>query len=193
MAASTGGPGVLRQILGNLPVDLPVPILVTQHITAGFAQGFANWLDSVTPLQVSLAKQGEQVLPGHVLIAPEGMHMIVTPGGTIQLDQSPPVKGQRPSATRLFDSVARVYGPAALGIVLTGMGDDGVDGLSSIHLLGGQVIAQDEASCVVFGMPKVAIDKGIVDQVLSPLEIVAFLNSLTRDSSPANSSLRGEG
>ena len=178
IAASTGGPGTLRQILAGLPADLSIPILVVQHITPGFAHGFAHWLSSVTPFPAAIAQNGEAVAPGRVLIAPEGTHMTVTPGGAIRLDPSAPVNGQRPSATRLFESVAKAYGPAAVGVILTGMGDDGVDGLEALRRAGGQVIAQDEESCVVFGMPKVAIERGVVDQVLTPPEIAQSLSRL---------------
>jgi two-component system chemotaxis response regulator CheB len=178
IAASTGGPGVLRQILSALPGDLSVPIVVVQHITRGFAHGFASWLDDATELKVEVAKDNERVAAGRVLIAPDDAHMHVNPGGIIQLDPSPPVKGLRPSATRLFNSVAKSYGAAAVGVVLTGMGEDGVEGLENLRMAGGRVIAQNEESCVVFGMPKVAIEQGIVDQVLQPDEIASMLNHL---------------
>ncbi len=178
MAASTGGPGVLRQILGGLPVDLGIPVVIVQHITQGFTQGFARWLDSVIPLRVALAKNGESVAPGRVLIAPDDVHMTLTAGGIVRLEESPPVNGLRPSATRLFESVAKIYGPTAVGVVLTGMGDDGVDGLEALRQAGGRVMAQSEESCVVFGMPKVAIERGIVNQVLTPGEIAQALVNL---------------
>jgi two-component system chemotaxis response regulator CheB len=168
IAASTGGPGVLNQILKALPGDFSIPIVVVQHITRGFGQGFAHWLDSLTPLHVSIARQGEHVEPGHVLIAPDDMHVTVTPGGVIQIDRTAPLNGQRPSATRLFHSVAQTYRERAMGIILTGMGADGVEGLAEMSHAGAHIIAQNEESCVVFGMPKEAIEQGIVSQVLSP-------------------------
>jgi two-component system chemotaxis response regulator CheB len=175
IAASTGGPGVLREILHDLPGDLSIPIVTVQHITPGFARGFAQWLDSETGLQVRLAEDGERLESGHVLIAPDDTHLTVAPGHIVHLDRSEPVKGQRPSATRLFDSVARVYGSASVGVVLTGMGDDGADGLENLRQAGGHVIAQDEESCVVFGMPKAAIERGLVDRVMSPDKIASVL------------------
>ena len=178
IAASTGGPGTLRQILGDLPGDMSIPIVVVQHITSGFGPGFAQWLNAMTPLQVAIAKNGDSLVPGHVLIAPEDRHITVAPDGIVMLDQLPPLKGHRPSATRLFASVAKAYGPTALGIVLTGMGDDGADGLELLRQVGGRVIAQDEASCAVFGMPKVAIERGIANQVLTPGEIASTLMNL---------------
>jgi two-component system chemotaxis response regulator CheB len=175
IAASTGGPGVLREILRVLPGDLSIPIVTVQHITPGFAQGFAQWLDGETELRVSLAKDGERLEAGRVLIAPDDAHLTVAPGRIVRLDNSEPVKGQRPSATRLFDSVAKVYGAASVGVVLTGMGDDGADGLQNLRQSGGHVIAQDEESCVVFGMPKAAIERGLVDRVMSPDKIASVL------------------
>ncbi len=178
IAASTGGPGVLRQIFSALPGDLSIPIVVVQHITRGFAQGFASWLNGATELEVAVARDAEQVAAGRVLIAPDDAHMHINPGGIVRLDPSPPVKGLRPSATLLFNSVAKSFGSAAVGVVLTGMGEDGAEGLENLRLAGGRVIAQNEESCIVFGMPKVAIEQGIVDQVLQPDEIASMLNHL---------------
>lgn len=175
IAASTGGPGVLREIFRMLPGDLAIPIVTVQHITPGFAQGFAQWLDGETELRVSLAKDGEHLEAGRVLIAPDDTHLTVAPGRIVRLDNSEPVKGQRPSATRLFDSVAKVYGAASVGVVLTGMGDDGADGLQNLRQSGGHVIAQNEESCVVFGMPKAAIERGFVDRIMSPDKIASVL------------------
>lgn len=175
IAASTGGPGVLREIFRQLPGDLAIPIVVVQHITPGFSQGFAQWLDGETALQVSLAQEGDRLVGGRVLIAPDDTHMTVTPGGVVRLDQTEPLGGQRPSATRLFDSVAHAYGPASIGVVLTGMGEDGVDGLEKLQHVGGHVVAQDEESCVVFGMPKAAIDRQVVDRIMTPGKIASLL------------------
>ena len=175
MAASTGGPGVLREIFHALPGDLSIPVVAVQHITSGFAHGFARWLDGETALQVAIAEDGERIKPGRVLIAPDDTHLTVAPGGIARLDHSDPVRGQRPSATRLFNSVARTFGPAAVGVVLTGMGEDGADGLENLRQAGGHVIAQDEESCVVFGMPKAAIERGVVDRIMAPDKIASVL------------------
>lgn len=177
IGASTGGPGTLHQILLNLPCDFSIPIAIVQHITPGFGQGFAHWLDRVTPLKVTIAKDGECIMPGQVSIAPDDLHMTITAGGVIRLERSEPISGRRPSATRLFESVAKTYRSAALGVILTGMGDDGADGLADLHKVGGRVIAQNQESCVVFGMPKVAIEHGIVDQVLAPDDIASALRN----------------
>ncbi|HEY74466.1 MAG: chemotaxis response regulator protein-glutamate methylesterase [Chloroflexi bacterium] len=178
IASSTGGPGVLREILSALPGDMSIPIAVVQHITSGFARGFAQWLDSTTELQVAIAQDNKPLTPGRALIAPDDTHVTIRRGGIVCLDHSPPVKGLRPSATLLFDSVAETYGAAAAGVVLTGMGQDGADGLEKLKQAGGRVIAQDEASCVVFGMPKAAIERGVTDHVLPPDKIASVLNHL---------------
>ncbi len=180
IASSTGGPGVLRQILSALPGDVSIPIAVVQHITPNFTQGFAQWLDGQTELHVTVAEDRDWLEPGHVLVAPEGAHMVVAPGGIVRLDDSPPVHGLRPSANPLFESAARVYGDGTVGVVLTGMGEDGADGLQRLRLAGGYVLAQDEASCVVYGMPKAAVERGVVDRVLRPDQIASTLNRLDR-------------
>jgi two-component system chemotaxis response regulator CheB len=172
MLASTGGPGTLRQILADLPAELAIPIVALQRVTPGFGRGFANWLKGTTALDVVIAEQGCRLEPGRVVLAAEGSHLAITPGGVVQLEQSEPLGGQRPSATRLFDSLATAYGPTALGIVLSGMGDDGIDGLEKLWKAGGRIIAQDEDSCAVFEMPRLAIERGIVDAILPPGGIV---------------------
>ncbi len=175
IAASTGGPGALRQILGALPGDMSIPIVAVQHITHGFVEGFVHWLDQTTELKVSVAKNGEYVSAGRVIVATDNAHMLIRPGGIVQVDHSPPLNGLRPSATRLFSSVAESYKGGAVGVVLTGMGMDGAEGLKLLREAGGRVIAQSEESCVVFGMPKAAIEQGSVDQVLHLDEIASAL------------------
>lgn len=180
IGSSTGGPAVLMRILSSLPGDFSIPIAIAQHITPTFAPGLADWLKTGSKLQVSVAQEGERVTPGKVLLAPSNMHLTINAGGFVNLDQSAPIKSSRPSATRLFESVAKTFGANSVGIILTGMGDDGVDGLVALSQSGAHVIAQDEDSCIVFGMPKAAIERGIVDEVLSPESIAARLNKLHR-------------
>ncbi len=184
IGASTGGPGILHQILRGLPGDFAIPVVVVQHITPGFGLGFAHWLGSVTPLRVALAQEGECLAPGQVFIAPDDFHLMIAPGGIVRLDHSEPLNARRPSATHLFESAAQTYGPATLAIILTGMGDDGVEGLAAVRQVGGRVIAQNEESCVVFGMPKVAIERGVVDQVLAPDDIASTLRGLNGHPEP---------
>ncbi|MEW5959637.1 MAG: chemotaxis response regulator protein-glutamate methylesterase, partial [Chloroflexota bacterium] len=166
IASSTGGPGVLAQILGQLPADFPAPILIVQHITPGFAAGLATWLNQQTSLEVRLARHADEPRAGQVLIAPDNYHMLVNRMGLIALEQSPPRHGLRPAADVLFNSVTQVYGATAIGVILTGMGSDGAEGLRALRESGAHTIAQDQASCVVFGMPAVAIELGAAEQVL---------------------------
>ncbi len=172
IASSTGGPSALVTALKPLPSSYPLPILIVQHITRGFAGSLCEWLDSQLNLTVRLAQQGQALLPGHVLLAPDDTHMQVSDRGTILLHNSPPFKGLRPSANYLFYSMARVYGPRAAGMILTGMGDDGVEGLAELHTQGGLTIAQDEETSVVFGMPREAILRKAVDHIL-PIERIS--------------------
>lgn len=172
VASSTGGPGVLAKILSQLPAEFPVPVLIVQHIMTGFSMGLTTWLNQLVPLEVRLARQGDQPQPGQVLIAPDGHHMTVDSKGRIALNQDPPQNGLRPSANYLFHSAARVYGSAAIGLILTGMGNDGAEGLLALREAGAHTIAQDETTCVVFGMPAVAIQLGAAEQIL-PTEKIA--------------------
>jgi two-component system, chemotaxis family, protein-glutamate methylesterase/glutaminase len=180
IAASTGGPPVLMQILSGLPQDFSMPILVVQHILPAFVQGFSEWLNSRANLPVSVAREGDELAPGRVFLAPGEAHLTVAADRTIRLLHSQPINGQRPSATPLFESVAKVFGPNAVGIVLTGMGEDGADGVEKLGKAGSHIIAQDEGSCIVFGMPKAAIQRGTVDEILSPEEIITRLTKLHR-------------
>jgi two-component system chemotaxis response regulator CheB len=173
MAASTGGPAALATVLGALPHDFPLPILIVQHMTNGFTSGLAEWLNTQTPLAVSLAWHGQTPRPGTVLIAPDDCHLQVNLRGSVELVKEPPYKGLRPSANYLFGSLARAFGSKAMGIILTGMGDDGVEGLEALHLTGGLTVSQDEQSCVVYGMPRQAVACDAIDRIL-PLDQIAL-------------------
>lgn len=178
MASSTGGPGVLAGILSKLPASFPVPILIVQHITPGFGAGLASWLNQQTPLEVRPAWHGAEPKAGQVLIAPDDRHMVVNSSGLVALSDTPPVSGLRPAANMLFHSVAQIYGAMALGIILTGMGGDGADGLLAMRRAGAHTIAQDRGTCIVFGMPAVAIELGAVEQVLPVHQIAAAITAL---------------
>jgi len=174
IAASTGGPAALATLLRTLPANFAVPIVLVQHITHGFGAGLVKWLDTQTPLHVQLATATAQPEPGWVLVSPDNYHMQVNRLGKVALNQQTVYKGLRPSANYLFGSLAEAYGPRAMGIVLTGMGDDGADGLTQLHRSGGLTIAQDEASSVVYGMPQQVVQRQVVDKVLN-LETIAKL------------------
>ncbi|MDY6875182.1 MAG: chemotaxis response regulator protein-glutamate methylesterase [Chloroflexota bacterium] len=171
VGSSTGGPAALHQMLGGLPADFSSPILIVQHIAFGFVEGLAGWLDGACELRVKVAEPGERVQPGSVYVAPDDQHMEIG-YGRIRLNQAEPVSGHRPSVTPLFESVARSYGPAAMGVIMTGMGADGAVGMKTLREAGAITIAQDEESCVVFGMPKEAIALGAIQRIV-PLEKIA--------------------
>jgi two-component system chemotaxis response regulator CheB len=180
IASSTGGPGALATAFKSLPADFPLPILVVQHVTRGFTTGLADWLNGETALQVGLAGHGETPRSGTILLAPDDYHMRVNGRGVVELSKEPPYKGLRPAANYLFHSMARAYGPRAMGIIMTGMGDDGAEGIEALHKSGGITIAQDEKSSVVYGMPREAVLRNAVDQVLSLNQIAAALDSLAK-------------
>lgn len=172
IAASTGGPRALAEIIPRLPAALPSAILVVQHMPATFTKPFAERLANLSTAPVKQAVDGELVMAGNVYVAPGGIHMSLkrTPDGiAIALQDSEPLWGVRPAADVLFNAVAKHFGPASAGIVLTGMGRDGAEGLRAIHEVGGWTAVQDAESCVVYGMPRAAAqyadDEVSVDQV----------------------------
>jgi two-component system chemotaxis response regulator CheB len=169
IAASTGGPNALSELLPELPSDLPVPVLIVQHTPASFTASLADRLNTVCDLGVSEGVANEVVRPGHVWIAPGGFHMVVRKDADlvrIQTHQGPPENSCRPSADVLFRSAADVYGAHVLAVVLTGMGQDGFRGCERIREAGGQVFVQDEASSVIWGMPGFVARAGLADKVL---------------------------
>jgi chemotaxis response regulator CheB len=178
IAASPGGPSTLLNVLEPLTSDYPLPILVVQHVSQGFGTGLAEWLGSELKITVKLAQENEKPMPGKVYLAPDDFHMEVNMNGTIHLHKGPPYRGLRPSANYLFDSISKVYGKRAMGIILTGMGDDGAQGMLHLYQAGGLTIAQDRQSCIIYGMPKEAIDLGAVDVVLNPDQINYTLHQL---------------
>jgi len=176
---STGGPPALQTILNNLPSSFPLPIVVVQHISQGFMFGLAGWLSSVTPFRCKVGELGETIVPGTVYLAPDNTHLTFKGSSNLWHDGSEPVDGHRPSATVLLESVAQNFGAKAIGLLLTGMGKDGARGLKAMHEAGAYTIAQDEASSLVFGMPKAAIELNAVNEVLSLNQIAPRLKDLT--------------
>ncbi len=175
IGASTGGPRAIEYVLAGLPGDLPISVLVVQHMPAGFTHSFAQRLNRQSALHVEEAEDGCRLSPGHVFVAAGGYHMRIHPGGVIRLDQSPPVNGLRPAADLTMIDVARVYGPRSIGVVLTGMGSDGAQGAQAIKAAGGLVVAQDQATSVVYGMPRAASKAGAVDRILPLTDIPAAI------------------
>ncbi|ACP21840.1 CheB, chemotaxis response regulator containing a CheY-like receiver domain and a methylesterase domain CheB (plasmid) [Sinorhizobium fredii NGR234] len=171
IAASTGGPAAIRSILMNVSSKFPAPILIVQHMSSGFIDRVAASLDATVPLNVKVATDGERLRAGMVYLAPDGRQLGVSGRSRIRVVNDAPVDGFKPSGSYLFGSIARAFKGEALAVILTGMGNDGTEGLRALREAGGKAIAQDEESSVVFGMPKSAIGAGLVDFVL-PLESI---------------------
>lgn len=165
IGASTGGPQAVMKIVRSLPAGFDASIFIVQHIASGFAYGFAQWLNRESNIPVRLAKDGDVFLPGTALVAPSNYHMTVS-DGKIKLTKDHPVNSCRPSIDVLFKSLALEHGGTVVGVLLSGMGKDGADGLTQIRKQGGMTIAQDEKSCAVFGMPKAAIAMDAVDMIV---------------------------
>jgi two-component system chemotaxis response regulator CheB len=187
IVCSTGGPSALIQLLGALGPAFPLPIFLVQHMTAGFVEGYASWLGTICPFAVVVVKDGCFPEAGAVYLAPDERHMRLK-GGQLRLDAGDPVSFQRPSGTVLFQSMARELGADGLGVLLTGMGDDGASGLLDIRRSGGYTIAEDESTAVVYGMPAVGVELGAVCESLplpgiAPrvLELVSCRNSSRRE------------
>jgi two-component system chemotaxis response regulator CheB len=178
IGASTGGPPALQTILAGLPEDFAVPILIVQHIAAGFTVGLVEWLAQSSKLPVHLPTHGQLALPGHAYVAPDGLQMAMNEKGRIHLAADEPENGLRPSVSYLFRSVAKAYGRSAVGVLLTGMGKDGAWELKAMKEQGAITIAQDQGSSVVHGMPGEAIRLGGASYVLSPERIQMTLASL---------------
>jgi two-component system chemotaxis response regulator CheB len=175
---STGGPNALQFVLSQIPSDFSSAIVIVQHMPEGFTEMFARRLDDCSPLFVQEAKSGDLLLAGRVLLSPGNRHMMVRRmprGDMVVLSDAAPVNGHRPSADFLFHSVAQEFGPLAIGVLMTGMGEDGAEGLGAIKAAGGFTIAQSEETCVVGGMPRAAINKGYATKII-PLEgLASFL------------------
>lgn len=183
IGASTGGTEAIRELLEVLPPTMP-PIVITQHMPEKFTQSFAERLNGRCRIVVKEAEDGDSVLPGHALIARGNYHMTLTRSGAryrVRLNQGPPVNRHRPSVDVLFQSVAQYAGGNSVGVILTGMGGDGARGLLAMKQAGAYTVAQDERTCVVFGMPKEAIKLGGVEKILPladiPAAIVARVSS----------------
>jgi two-component system, chemotaxis family, protein-glutamate methylesterase/glutaminase len=178
IAASTGGPPALAKLLAQFPANWPVPVFVVQHIPAGFSAGLADWLNAETPLKVKLAQEDEMPQPGFAYLPADDRHMTFQSSGRVHLDDSPARYGLRPSADFTFESMSRVWSGKTIAVILTGMGRDGSQGMRLLNAAGGYNIAQDEASSVIFGMPKAAIELGVVDKVLALPDIALYLKQI---------------
>jgi two-component system chemotaxis response regulator CheB len=166
MAASTGGPATLMKVIPQFPKDFPGAVVLVQHMPGNYTAQFSKQLAEVSQMRVKEAETGEIIVPGQIYVCPGSHHMRVSPSGRVSLDDGPRVNGYRPCADLTLESAAEFAGPMAIGIILTGMGNDGVKGVQAVRAAGGHTIAQDESTAVIFGMPQEAIQSGSVDQVL---------------------------
>jgi two-component system chemotaxis response regulator CheB len=184
LGISTGGPNALRDVFKMIDPHLRQPILVVQHMPAGFTAEFANSLDRICPLTVTEAKDGDPVENAHIYIAPGNYHIYVEKkisGAVVRLSQDPPRNGHRPSADFLFESVARNYQNHALGVIMTGMGKDGAAELAEMRRQGAWTLGQDEASAIVYGMPKVAWEMGAVQKQVPLNQMADAISTLARE------------
>lgn len=195
VGVSTGGPCALAELLGRLPGDLPVPVVIVQHMPPVFTRHLATRLDAKCALPVREASGGEPLMAGNVWIAPGDLHLVVAREAAayvLRTQSGPPENSCRPAVDVLFRSVAEVYGSRALGVILTGMGQDGLRGAEQLHAAGGRILAQDEASSVVWGMPGAAVKAGLAEKVL-PLDTLAaeLVAEATRGRTPVASGSGG--
>lgn len=178
IGASTGGPIALRLLIAELPSDLALSVLIVQHIPASFTGVLAAQLDRHSRLPVREAEPGERLASGHIYVAPGGRHLLVGRDGRLELVLGPEVGGHRPSVDVTLQSAAQAFGARTIGVLLSGMGSDGVEGMRAVRAKGGRTFAQDAASCVVAGMPQRAIEAGLVDVVASPPELGRLLGAI---------------
>ncbi|MGB0766409.1 MAG: protein-glutamate methylesterase/protein-glutamine glutaminase [Phycisphaeraceae bacterium] len=181
IGSSTGGPPALEKILPALPADFPLPVVIAQHMPLIFTQSMAKRLDDVCPMKVVHADHGTPILPGQIHLAPGAQHLHVTQrAGRLltTVNDEPKQAAYKPSVSALFESCAKTIGKQTLGIVLTGIGDDGLTGAQSLHALGATLVAQDEASSVVYGMPRAIADAGIATAQLNPEAIAVMLQNM---------------
>lgn len=172
IGSSTGGPRALFAVLSRLPGDLPAATLVIQHMPAGFTKSLAERLDEVSALNVKEAETGDRITRGTALVAPGDHHMLVSSGGEVRLDRGPRLHGVRPAVDITMESVAKGYAKHCIGVILTGMGQDGTVGAAAIRDAGGLVIAEHESTSIIYGMPKSVIEAGCADRIV-PLDRVA--------------------
>ena len=172
IGSSTGGPRALEKVLVSLSANFPVPVIITQHMPAGFTKAFADRLNKICEIKVKEAEDGDPLLKGVAYIAPGGYHMVITRNKKISLNQNPPIEHVRPSINVMLESAIQVYGNKIFGVILTGMGKDGAEAMVSLKRIGGRTVVQDESTSVIFSMPKAVIDKGAAD-IIAPIESIS--------------------
>lgn len=182
IAASTGGPQTIKMLIQELSIKKTnAGIVIIQHMAEGFVKGFCEWLSLSSSIPVLLAEEGDYIKPNYIYIAPGEHHLIFDKNGCFSFLDSPPIQGIRPSADLMFKYIAEVYKERVIAVILTGMGNDGTEGLYKIKESGGYIISQDEESSLIFGMPKSAIEAGVVDKVLNISDMSVFLEKLCKE------------
>jgi two-component system chemotaxis response regulator CheB len=180
IGASTGGPRALEEVLKGFPADLPAAVLITQHMPAGFTTSLSKRLDRISPLRVEEAANGESILESKAYVAPGGVHLLVARDGTTLLSNSAPVNYVRPSADLMMETAAEVFGPSVVGVILTGMGRDGAEGMARIKEKGGKTVVQDPSTAVIPSMPQAVIKKGSADKIVSLERVAAVVTGLLK-------------
>jgi two-component system chemotaxis response regulator CheB len=186
IGASVGGPMAIAAILHHLPADFPACIALVLHVSPGFTGALATFLRNRTGLRVEVVGAEASARPGSILIADDDRHLVAADGETFRAEAAPPVEGHRPSVTKLFSTLAETYGASAVGVLLTGVGEDGASGLKSMQARGAVTIAQDQTTSTAYGMPKAAIESGAADLVLAISEIPSALMRLVGCGAPSD-------
>jgi len=181
IGSSTGGPGALNELIPALPANLQSPVLIVQHMPAGFTRTLADRLNTISPLKVKEAEPGDMLMVGQVLVAPGGFHLTFDENERVALNQKPAVHGVRPAVDVTLNSLIQHFGKNVIAVILTGMGSDGTHGASILHSLGGYVIAEHESTCVVWGMPRSVAEAGAANAVLPRPQIARAIERLVRD------------
>lgn len=183
IGSSTGGPGALNEIIPALPANLPSPVIIVQHMPAGFTRSLSERLNAISPLKVKEAEPGDRLMVGQVLVAPGGFHMTLDENERVALNQKPTVHGVRPAVDVTLNSLVQHFGKAVIAVILTGMGSDGTHGSSLLHSQGGYVIAEHESTCVVWGMPRSVAEAGAANVILPRPQIARAIERAIRDYS----------
>lgn len=175
IGSSTGGPQALVDLLSRLPADFSLPIVIVQHISKGFVTGLVEWMNNSISLPVSVARDNEVAKPGHVYLAPDGSHLEVSHGRALRLKDYPPKASHKPAVDYLFSSAANVFKERCIAVILTGMGRDGAEGIREIYQAGGYTLAQNQTSCIVFGMPRAAIELNVINEIHEPAKLAELI------------------
>ena len=183
IGSSTGGPGALNEIIPALSASLTSPVVIVQHMPAGFTRSLSERLNAISPLKVKEAEPGDRLMVGQILVAPGGFHMTFDENERVALNQKPTVHGVRPAVDVTLTSIIQRFGKSVVAVILTGMGSDGTNGTSLLHSLGGYVIAEHESTCVVWGMPRSVAEAGAADAILPRPQIARAIERAVRDFS----------